>query len=77
MKRRHSVGKSDALDAARIARAVLGFQVGELRTPRTPSAGHGPAGRARVAPRVLVVARDQMTAERTRAINTLTALLPQ
>lgn len=72
---RRGVGKSDALDAARIARAVLGLQEGQLRTPRTLSAGQDPASGSRVALRVLVVARDQMTAERTRVINTLTALL--
>lgn len=71
---RRGVGKSDALDAARIARAVLGLSADELRTPRTLSAGEDASSGARVALRVLV-ARDQMTGERTRAINTLTALL--
>lgn len=72
---RRGVGKSDALDAARIARAVLGLADHELRTPRTLSAGAEASSGSRVALRVLVVARDQMTGERTRAINTLTALL--
>lgn len=72
---RRGVGKSDTLDATRIARAVLSLQEHQLRTPRTLSAGQDPASGSRVALRVLVVARDQMTAERTRAVNVLTALL--
>lgn len=60
--------KSDQLDAARIARSVLGDPVGKLRRPRADT---GP----RVAMRVLLVARDQMTTTRTSMINTLTALL--
>ncbi len=44
---RRGIGKSDALDAARIARAVLGLHDGELRTPErypletTPPAAPG------------------------------------
>ena len=67
---RRGTGKSDELDAVRIARAVLGLPVTALRTPRELS-----AERARVAMRVLVVAREQMTGERTRTVNTLTALV--
>jgi transposase len=67
---RRGTGKSDDLDAVRIARAVLGLTAGELRTPRALS-----TDRARVAMRVLVVAREQMTGERTRAVNALTALV--
>lgn len=67
---RRGKGKSDELDAVRIARAVLGSAIEDLRIPRTLG-----ADRARVAMRVLVVAREQMTAERTRAVNTLTALV--
>jgi transposase len=67
---RRGTGKSDDLDAVRIARAVLGLTVIDLRTPRALS-----TDRARVAMRVLVVAREQMTGERTRAVNALTALL--
>jgi transposase len=67
---RRGTGKSDELDAVRIARAVLGLAVADLRTPRALS-----TDRARVAMRVLVVARDQMTGERTRAVNALTALV--
>jgi transposase len=65
--RRRGVGKTDALDAVRIACSVLGVDTSRLRWPRAT----GP----RVVLRVLVVAREQMVAERTRAINALTALL--
>jgi|SRR5271169_660535 len=64
---RRGVGKTDALDAVRIARSVLGVDSSRLRWPRAT----GP----RVVLRVLVVAREQMVAEHTRAINALTALL--
>ena len=64
---RRGVGKTDALDAVRIARSVLAVETSRLRWPRA-------AGR-RVVLRVLVVAREQMGAERTRAVNALTALL--
>ncbi|MGH9305637.1 MAG: IS110 family transposase [Acidimicrobiales bacterium] len=67
---RRGKGKSDELDAERIARAVLGLATADLRVPRTLS-----TDQARVAMRVLVVAREQMTAERTRAINVLVALV--
>lgn len=61
-------GKNDDLDAVRIARSVLGVGASQLRHPR---AEVGP----RVALRVLVIAREEMTTERTGAINALTALL--
>lgn len=64
---RRGVGKTDVMDAVRIARSVLAIDTSRLRRPRAD----GP----RVALRVLTVARDQMVAERTRAINALTALL--
>ena len=64
---RRGVGKTDDLDAARIARSVLSVDVDRLRRPR--------ADGSRVAMRVLVVAREQMTCERTRAVNALTALV--
>ncbi|MFI6169407.1 IS110 family transposase [Nocardia sp. NPDC051052] len=60
-------GKTDALDAVRIARSVVSVDVGRLRRPRAD----GP----RVAMRVLVIAREQMTSERTRAVTALTALV--
>lgn len=62
------VGKSDPLDARRIAAAVLPLEVDHLRIPRRDEG-------VRAALRVLVAARDQMTTERTAAINALTALL--
>ncbi len=67
---RRGIGKNDELDATRIARAVRGLPLTSLRTPRELS-----SERARVAMRVIVVAREQMTGERTRTINTLTALV--
>ncbi|MCX0271548.1 IS110 family transposase [Nocardia zapadnayensis] len=64
---RRGIGKTDELDAVRIARSVLSVEVGRLRHPRAD----GP----RVAMRVLVIGREQMTRERTRTINALTALV--
>lgn len=64
---RRGVGKTDALDAVRIARSVLAVDTSRLRWPRAT----GP----RVVLRVLVVAHEQMVAERTRSINALPALL--
>lgn len=49
---------------------MLGLPLTGLRTPRDLS-----SERARVARRVLVVAREQITGERTRTINTPTALV--
>ena len=62
------VGKSDPLDARRIAAAVLPLDLDQLRHPRNDDP-------VRVGLRVLSTARDQMTSERTATINTLTALL--
>lgn len=61
------VGKDDALDSARIARAVLGLRRDQLCWPR--------ASGVRTAIRVLVAAREQMAFDRTRTINALTALV--
>jgi transposase len=60
-------GKDDVLDSARIGRAVLGLRLDQLCWPR--------AGGTRTAIRVLVSARDQMGTERTKTINSLTALV--
>jgi len=68
MDARHGVGKSDPLDAHRIAAAVLPLDEQHLRRPRLNEG-------VRAALRVLVTARDSMTTERTRAVNALTALL--
>jgi hypothetical protein len=62
------VGKSDPLDARRIAAAVLPLDLAELRHPRADDG-------VRAALRILIAARDQMTGERTAAVNALTALL--
>lgn len=67
-KNHHGLGKSDPLDAVRIGTAVLNLTEERLRRPRL---GDG----VRAALRVLVSARESMTKERTKAINTLTALL--
>jgi transposase len=61
-------GKSDPIDARRIAAAVLPIDTTGLRHPRADQG-------IRAALRVLIAARDQMTAERTAAVNALTALL--
>ena len=63
----HGVGKSDLLDAHRIAAAVLPLETDQLRRPRLNEG-------IRAALRVLVTARESMTTERTRAVNALTAL---
>jgi transposase len=62
------VGKSDPLDARRIAQAVLPLEVTQLRRPRADDG-------VRAAVRVLIASRDHLSAERTAAINALTALL--
>ena len=62
------VGKSDPLDAQRIAAAVLPLDVTELRHPRRDEG-------VRAALRVLVAARDHMSGERTSNINALTGLV--
>lgn len=61
-------GKSDPLDARRIAAAVLSLEPEQLRRPRSDDG-------IRAALRVLVTAREHMTTERTATINALTALL--
>lgn len=65
---RRGVGKSDPLDAHRIASAVLALGEDKLRRPRLNDG-------VRAALRVLVCARQSMTTDRTRAVNALTALL--
>jgi transposase len=67
-KEHRGVGKSDALDAHRIAAAVLPLKQNQLRRLRDDDG-------ARVGLRVLLAGRDQMTGERTAAINALVALL--
>lgn len=67
-RNRRGVGKSDTLDAQRIAKAVLSLKPEELRRPRLNEGVRQALG-------VLATARDAMTTERTRAVNALTALL--
>lgn len=62
------VGKTDPLDAQRMAAAALPIEVQKLRIPRLNDG-------ARAALRVLVTARDMLAVERTRYVNALTALL--
>ena len=62
------VGKSDVIDARRIAQAVLPLDVTQLRRPRADDG-------VRAAVRVLIASRDHISDERTAAINALTALL--
>jgi transposase len=64
----HGVGKSDKLDAQRIAAAVLPLEERQLRRPRLNEG-------VRAALRILICARESMTTDRTRAVNALTALL--
>lgn len=61
-------GKSDPLDARRIAAAVLSLEPAQLRRPRSDDG-------IRAALRILIAAREHMTTERTATINALTALL--
>ncbi|BCW08279.1 IS110 family transposase [Arthrobacter sp. NtRootA1] len=68
MDARQGTGKSDPLDAHRIAAAVLPLDEQQLRQPRLNEG-------VRAALRVLVCAREAMTTDRTRAVNALTALL--
>lgn len=64
----YGVGKSDTLDAHRIAVAVLPLDEAQLRRPRLNDG-------VRAALRILVCARESMTTDRTRAVNALIALL--
>jgi transposase len=65
---RRGFGKSDPIDARRIAAAVLPLDDEQLRIPRM-----GEGNRAAV--QILLTARDELTGERTRAINAVTALV--
>lgn len=68
MPARQAVGKDDLTDAVRIACSVTGTEVAKLRQPRADEG-------VRAAVRVLVVARENLNEERTRAINALIALV--
>ena len=60
--------KNDTIDAEAIGRSVVGVEEALLRRPRSHDA-------IRTGLRVLVVAREELNAERTRSINALTALV--
>ena len=64
---RRGTGKSDALDAVRIARSVTGTDTAQLREPRAEG--------TRNALRILIISREMMTRERTATVNALTALV--
>jgi transposase len=64
-RRRH--GKSDTVDAVAMAQAARSLDINHLCWPRATG--------DRTALRVLTAAREQMSGERTRAVNALTALL--
>lgn len=65
---RRGIGKTDPIDAFRIASAVLPLTTDRLRKPRLHDD-------LQAAVQILLTARDELTRERTRAINALTALL--
>jgi transposase len=67
-KKNCGVGKSDALDAHRMAMAVLPLPVEKLRRPRLNDG-------IRQGLRILVTARESMTKDRTRTVNALNALV--
>lgn len=67
-KQDYGVGKSDALDAHRIATAALPLPVEKLRRPRLNDRAHQPI-------QVLVTTRHSMIKDRTRTLNALTALV--
>lgn len=67
-KQNHGVGKTDALDAHRMASASLPLPVDKLRHPRLNEG-------IRQALRILVTARSSMAKDRTRSVNALNALV--
>jgi len=69
-KAHKAVGKTDILDAHRIAAAVLPLDESRLRDPRSHTD-------IQAALQILTTAREQMTDYRTSLINALTALLRQ
>lgn len=69
-KRDRASGKDDTLDALAAARSTLTMEMGKLRDRR-----HADPDQITTALGVLLTARQQMTRERTRNINALTALL--
>ena len=67
-KSRRGTGKTDSLDAHRMAMAVLPLPVEKLRRPRLNDG-------IRQGLRILVTARESMAKDKTRSINALNALV--
>lgn len=67
-KNRRGVGKSDVIDAFRIAAAARPLPVKELRRPRLRDG-------IRQSVQILVTARESMSKDRTRSVNALNALM--
>lgn len=67
-RNRRGVGKSDVMDAFRIAAAARPLRVEELRRPRLREG-------IRQGVQILVTARESMTKDRTRSVNALNALV--
>lgn len=67
-KKNRGVGKSDRMDAHRIALATLPLAVEKLRRPRLNEG-------IRQGLRILVTARNSMAKDRTRSVNALNALV--
>lgn len=67
-KKSRGIGKSDALDAHRMALAVLPLPVERLRRPRLNQG-------IRQGVRILVSARESMSKDRTRSVNALNAVV--
>lgn len=65
---RRGTGKTDAIDARRMAMAVLPLPVEKLRRPRLNEG-------IRQGLRILVTARESMARDRTRSVNALNALV--
>jgi transposase len=67
-KKNRGIGKSDSLDARRIAAAVLPLPVEKLRRPRLNEG-------IRQGLQILVTARESLSKDKTRSINALNALV--
>lgn len=67
-KSRRGLGKTDRIDAHRIATATLPVQTDQLRKPRLNDG-------INAALKTLLTSRDEIGRERTRAVNALTAVL--
>lgn len=70
-RRERGRGKTDAMDAVTAARSTLAMPMSRLRDRRAA----GSDAQDQIALQVLTTAREQINAERVRAINALTALV--